>query len=147
MLLLQIFSLSTAPLAATICSCLFLVYGLYMRWMHPLSKFPGPVKASLTNIWKAYWVYKGVLHERLVQLHNEYGPVVRVGPNHLHIWSGEAISPIYKAGRMMGKTEFYDAFTAFNPNLFGGTDENVSLSIHPIVYHKHVFERTYHPLN
>ncbi|KAF9888040.1 hypothetical protein FE257_009304 [Aspergillus nanangensis] len=117
-------SLFTAPLAATLFSCV-LLYMLYMRCIHPLSRFPGPVKASLTNGWKAYWVYKGVLHERLVHLHNKYGPVVRIGPNHLHIWSEEAISPIYKAGRMMGKTEFYDAFTAFNPNLFGGTDENI----------------------
>lgn len=27
----------------------------------------------------------------------------------------------------MGMTEFYDAFTAFNSNLFGGTNEEVSL--------------------
>ncbi|KAL4895982.1 cytochrome P450 [Aspergillus ambiguus] len=110
---------------AVICSGLVLVYVVYMRCMHPLAKYPGPIKASLTNVWKAYWVYKGIIHERLVQLHMQYGPVVRVGPNHLHIWSGDAISPIYKGGRMMGKTEFYDAFTAFNPNLFGGRDENI----------------------
>lgn len=70
-------------------------------------------------------MYKLVLHEKLVELHQKYGPVVRIGPNHLHFWDGEAIAPIYKAGRKMGKTEFYGAFTAFNPNLFGGRDEDV----------------------
>lgn len=100
-------------------------YVSYMRFLHPLSRYPGPAIASLTNAWKAYYVYKLVLHERLVELHQQYGPVVRVGPNHLHFWDGDAISTIYKGGRKMGKTEFYDAFTAFNPNLFGGTDEDV----------------------
>lgn len=100
-------------------------YVSYMRFLHPLSRYPGPEIASLTNAWKAYYVYKLTLHEKLVELHQQYGPVVRVGPNHLHFWDGDAISTIYKGGRKMGKTEFYDAFTAFNPNLFGGTDEDV----------------------
>lgn len=26
----------------------------------------------------------------------------------------------------MGKSEFYDAFTAFNPNIFGTTNDDVS---------------------
>lgn len=100
-------------------------YVSYMRLLHPLARYPGPVLASLTNIWKAYYVYRLDLHEKLVELHKQHGPVVRIGPNHLHFWNGEAISTIYKGGRKMGKTEFYDAFTAFNPNLFGGTDEDV----------------------
>ncbi|KAJ5961039.1 Cytochrome P450 E-class group I [Penicillium vulpinum] len=100
-------------------------YISYMSYFHPLLRYPGPKIASLTNLWKAYYVYKLVLHERLVELHQQYGPVVRIGPNHLHFWDGEAIAPIYKGGRKMGKTEFYNAFTAFNPNLFGGRDEDI----------------------
>ncbi|KAJ5409762.1 Cytochrome P450 E-class group I [Penicillium crustosum] len=94
-------------------------------YFHPLSQYPGPKIAALTSLWRAYYVYKLVLHEKLVELHQQYGPVVRIGPNHLHFWDGEAITPIYKGGRNMGKTEFYDAFTAFNPNLFGGRDEEI----------------------
>ncbi|KAJ0420507.1 cytochrome P450 [Aspergillus carlsbadensis] len=96
-----------------------------MRWFHGLSRYPGPLLASLTNTYKAYYVYNLTLHEKLLELHMRYGPVVRIGPNHLHTWEGEAIATIYKGGRNMGKTEFYDAFTAFNPNLFGGTNEDV----------------------
>lgn len=120
----------TTPLgvaaASTVCSCLLLLYIIYMRFLHPLSQYPGPLIASLTNGFKAYYVYNLVFHEKLIELHKRYGPVVRVGPNHLHFWEADAIAPIYKGGRMMGKTEFYDAFTAFNPNLFGGTNEDVS---------------------
>ncbi|KAJ5468639.1 Cytochrome P450E-classgroup I [Penicillium sp. IBT 31633x] len=119
--------LTLEPLKAIcmITAVVLAVYVSYMAYFHPLSRYPGPKIAALTNLWKAYYVYKLVLHEKLVELHEQYGPVVRVGPNHLHFWDGEAIAPIYKGGRKMGKTEFYDAFTAFNPNLFGGTDEDI----------------------
>lgn len=112
---------------STLSTAVLLIYIIYMRFLHPLSKYPGPLLASLTNTFKAYYVYHAVLHEKLLELHMQYGPVVRVGPNHLHLWDAEAIAPIYKGGRSMGKTEFYDAFTAFNPNLFGGTNEDVRL--------------------
>lgn len=122
--------ISVEPTALTLTLFLLILYILYMRYIHPLSAYPGPLLASLTNFWKAYWVYKLTLHEKLVELHLLYGPVVRIGPNHLHFWNSEAIAPIYKAGRTMGKTEFYHAFTAFNPNLFGGTNEDVRKAVH-----------------
>ncbi|KAJ5774601.1 Cytochrome P450 E-class group I [Penicillium paradoxum] len=121
-------ALSTLPPLGTISlavGVMLMGYVSYMIYFHPLSRYPGPQIASLTNLWKAYYVYKLVLHEKLIELHQQYGPVVRVGPNHLHFWDGEAIAPIYKGGRKMGKTEFYNAFTAFNPNLFGGRDEDI----------------------
>ncbi|KAH6699707.1 putative cytochrome P450 [Leptodontidium sp. 2 PMI_412] len=100
-------------------------YIIYQRFWHPLASYPGPWIASCTNVWKAYYVYNLVFHEKLVKAHQRYGPVVRVGPNHLHFWGADAIAPIYKAGKSVGKTEFYDAFTTFNPNLFGGRDEAI----------------------
>lgn len=100
---------------------------VHRRYFHPLSKFPGPYVASITNWWKTYHVYKLDLHEAVLALHHTFGPVVRIGPNDLHFWDPEAVVAIYKAGRAMPKTEFYDAFTTFNPNLFGTTDDNVSL--------------------
>lgn len=66
--------------------------------------------------------------ETLRQAHEKYGDVVRVGPNDLSFKSGEAVSTIYKAGRSLPKTGFYDGFTAFNPNLFGTKDEEVYFS-------------------
>ncbi|EKV08442.1 hypothetical protein PDIG_59030 [Penicillium digitatum PHI26] len=117
--------LGPVQITSLVIGLLLVVYISYILYFHPLSQYPGPKIASLTSLWRAYYVYKLVLHEKLVELHQQYGPVVRIGPNHLHFWDGEAIAPIYKGGRKMGKTEFYDAFTAFNPNLFGGRDEDV----------------------
>ena len=101
------------------------IYVIYQRFFHPLSRFPGPLVASLTNVWKSYYTYRLDLHEQLAKLHDRYGPVIRVGPNDLHFRTPDAIAPIYKSGRKMPKSPFYDAFTTFNPNLFGTQDEDV----------------------
>src|SRR4030081_1967808 len=42
-------------------------YVVYQRFLHPLASYPGPLAASLTNIWKSYYVYNLVLHEKLVE--------------------------------------------------------------------------------
>ncbi|KAI2780876.1 putative cytochrome P450 [Daldinia loculata] len=112
-------------IAITILLSFLTIYVVYQRFFHPLAKYPGPLLASLSNGWKGYYIYKLSLHEQLLNAHIKYGPVIRVGPNDLHFWGADAISPIYKSERQMAKTEFYDGFTAFKPNLFGGRDEDI----------------------
>jgi hypothetical protein len=104
----------------------FLAYIAYQLFLHPLAKYPGSPLAALTNLWKAYRSYSRTLHDELLRLHGRLGPIIRIGPNNLHFWDAWAIAPLCKTGRSMGKTEFYDAFTAFNPNLFGTRNEAVS---------------------
>ena len=104
-----------------------LVYVFYQRFLHPLSKYPGPFLASLTDVWQAqqFLTLKQPYH--LTELHKKYGPFVRYGPDKLSITSESAIPVIYqKSGRSMPKTEYYDAFGAAHPNVFGMRDEYVS---------------------
>jgi len=75
------------------------------RFFHPLARYLSPLIASLTNVLKTYYIYNLNLHEKLVELHLQYGPVVRIGPNDLHFWTPDSIATIYKGGRMVGKTE------------------------------------------
>lgn len=98
---------------------------VYCTFFHPLAKYPGPAIAKFTNLWKAYQLWSLHMPETLRQLHDKYGEVVRVGPNDLSFNGGKASAQIYKAGRGLPKTKFYDGFTAFNPNLFGTQDEEV----------------------
>ncbi|EXK86379.1 hypothetical protein FOQG_09651 [Fusarium oxysporum f. sp. raphani 54005] len=104
---------------------LVLVYIFYYRYLHPLAKYPGPPLASVTNLWKTYHLWSLHLPHTLVRLHEQYGDVVRVGPNDLSFRNPDAVNTIYKAGRQLQKTAFYDGFTTFNPNLFGTQDEEV----------------------
>ena len=104
----------------------FSLYVLYQRWFHPLAKYPGPFVASFTDLWKVYQMAKTQMPYRLTELHEQYGPIIRTGPNSLSFTDPAAIAPIYQSGRAMEKTAFYDSFTTFNPNVFGTRDEDVS---------------------
>ncbi|KAF5703649.1 cytochrome P450 monooxygenase [Fusarium mundagurra] len=109
----------------TVIGFLVLGYIVYYRYLHPLAKYPGPPLASITNLWKTYHLWNLHLPHTLVRLHEQYGDVVRVGPNDLSFRNPDAVNTIYKAGRQLQKTGFYDGFTTFNPNLFGTQDEEV----------------------
>ncbi|KAH8820178.1 cytochrome P450 [Xylogone sp. PMI_703] len=101
----------------------FLVLWIYRIFFNPIRKIPGPFWARKTHLWKAYHMYKRDLHQVILKAHEKYGPVVRIGPNDVNFQSRDAIDPIYKAGRAMPKTHFYDGFTAIHPNLFSTRDE------------------------
>ncbi|KAM6520189.1 hypothetical protein FALCPG4_013742 [Fusarium falciforme] len=101
------------------------LYVFYYRNIHPLSKYPGPFLASFTNLWKVRQLWSLHLPDTLIALHERHGDVVRIGPNQLSFRQGDAVPKIYKAGRTLAKTPFYDGFTSFNPNLFGTQDEEV----------------------
>ncbi|KAB2568799.1 Cytochrome P450 monooxygenase gsfF [Lasiodiplodia theobromae] len=100
-------------------------YIIYQRFLHPLSRYPGPLLASLSNVWKAYHVYQGDLEYAILKLHQEHGKIVRIGPNHLDISDAAAVKDIYLTGKSFVKSSFYDAFTALRPNIFGTRDENI----------------------
>lgn len=103
---------------------------LYNLFFHPLSKFPGPFWAKQTDVWRTYNLCTKRFPDTLSALHAKYGPVVRIGPNDLSFQSVDAIEAIYKSGRRVSKSEFYDGFTTFHPNLFGTRDEEVRSNDH-----------------
>ncbi|KAI3325683.1 averantin oxidoreductase [Xylariaceae sp. AK1471] len=78
---------------------------IYNIWLHPLSKYPGPRFAAASPLWMVTSYFHGRTPADLLKLHNQYGPVVRTGPNELSY-----INPIqwkeiygYKSG---GQVEF-----------------------------------------
>ncbi|KAH8806130.1 cytochrome P450 [Xylogone sp. PMI_703] len=109
-------------------SCLLfytILYVLYQRFFHPLAKYPGPFFATLTDLGRFNYFYSLKIDQILFELHRKYGPIVRYGPNDLSFWEGKAVVKIYKAGRSMPKSAFYNGFTVFKPNMFGTTDETI----------------------
>lgn len=102
-------------------------YIVYQRLLHPLAKYPGPFLASLTDLWQVHQFMTLQQPYNLTRLHEKYGSVVRYGPDKLSITDEDAIKTIYQTGaRFMPKTEFYDAYGAAHPNVFGMRDEAVS---------------------
>lgn len=117
--------------AVAVCFFLGIVgYVVYQVYFHPLARFPGPFLASVTDLWQVNQFLSLRQPYNLTDLHAKYGQFVRYGPDKLSVTAEDAIPSIYqKGGRMMPKTEYYDAFGAAHPNVFGMRDEEVSISI------------------
>ncbi|KAF4448963.1 cytochrome P450 [Fusarium albosuccineum] len=64
---------------------------LYNVFLHPLRRYPGPRLMAMTRIPYTRMALSGQVHRRILELHQTYGPVVRVAPeilsyNHPDAW-------------------------------------------------------------
>ena len=106
-------------------------YIIYQRFLHPLASYPGPLLASLTDLWQVHQFLSLKQPYTLTDLHEKYGPFVRYSPDKISMTDEEAVTVIYQKGcTSIPKTEFYDAYGAAHPNVFGMRDETVSGSSH-----------------
>ncbi|EUC31177.1 hypothetical protein COCCADRAFT_101960 [Bipolaris zeicola 26-R-13] len=99
---------------------------VYARFFHPLAKYPGPFFASITRLWHIIDVTSGSSDKTQRQLHEKYGPIVRIAPNEVAIADPEAIRTIYSAQSGFTKTDFYLPFRADwarYPDAFTNLDE------------------------
>src|SRR3954453_23572090 len=71
------------------------IHLLYNKFRPGLRGIPGPVLAAYTRLWRLYDVWKGDAHHTAINLHRKYGPLVRIGPNHVSVSDPKEISNIY----------------------------------------------------
>lgn len=76
-------------------SVLLVYVAIYRLVFHPLAQIPGPKLAAISNVWLARHVRDGRARELGKTLHEQYGPVVRVGPDEVWFDSEEAFKEIY----------------------------------------------------
>ncbi|TGJ78464.1 hypothetical protein E0Z10_g10302 [Xylaria hypoxylon] len=106
----------------------YTIQSVQLLFFHPLSKYPGPKLAAISDLW---WVW-GLSTERLPfiirDLHKKHGDVVRVGPNDLSFATVEAYQDIHghvsKGKARFLKTEFYDNDDP-TPRITGARDPEV----------------------
>ncbi|KUJ21564.1 putative cytochrome P450 monooxygenase [Mollisia scopiformis] len=91
-------------------------FSVYRLYLHPNSKFPGPKLWAISRVPMAYNLARGRLPYRIAELHDKYGPVVRVAPNDLSFITAEAWNDIY--GKPVGRPQLAKDPVAFlrNPN-------------------------------
>lgn len=70
-------------------------FGVYRAFYHPLSKFPGPILWAISQLPQTYYLFRGSLPFKILELHNRYGPVVRLAPNELSFTTTDAWNDIY----------------------------------------------------
>ena len=64
----------------------------------PVSKVPGPAYSKFTEIWLMIQEFSGNRRLYIHELHQRYGPVVRLGPNEVSFTSLGAVKEIYTFG-------------------------------------------------
>ncbi|KAF4627990.1 hypothetical protein G7Y89_g10160 [Cudoniella acicularis] len=104
--------------AVSIFASYLLLWATYQVFLHPLSKYPGPLVAKLSDIYSGFYTYKKRLHLTTWNNQRKYGPVVRQGPNKLVFSSitalrGKEKTDIYKNDR----TTKPKAYMALGPGL------------------------------
>ncbi|KAL8344894.1 hypothetical protein RB601_005097 [Gaeumannomyces tritici] len=76
--------------------------------LHPLYRFPGPKLAAATCAYEAYydWRLVGRYSKAVKQMHERYGPLVRIGPGELHCCDSAFTDEIYAgSGRIRDCTQ------------------------------------------
>ncbi|KAJ2904616.1 cytochrome P450 [Zalerion maritima] len=80
----------------------------------PLQAVTGPPISSITSLVLKWHEFRADRTGYIHQLHQRYGPVVRIAPNEVAFASPAAVKEIYGSGGSgYDKTEFYDLFTVF----------------------------------
>ncbi|KAK0637582.1 Cytochrome P450 monooxygenase yanH [Lasiodiplodia hormozganensis] len=86
------------------CAAAVLLYCLcgavYRLYLSPLASFPGPKLAALT-LWYEYYydgIKGGQYTFKLKELHEQYGPIIRISPHELHVNDPAFIDTLYAAG-------------------------------------------------
>jgi cytochrome P450 len=68
---------------------------IYLLHFHPLSQFPGPRLAAISNLWYAYHWFSGRWPWKIENTLHQYGSVVRIAPNELAFFTPQAFTDIY----------------------------------------------------
>ena len=94
-------------------------YILHPLFFGPLSRVPGPKLYALTK-WRLAWDdWTGQRTRAIHTLHLKHGPVVRIGPNEVHLNSLSALRTIHGAGSGFERTSFYAMFDVYGKsNMF-----------------------------
>ncbi|KAI1100847.1 cytochrome P450 [Jackrogersella minutella] len=105
----------------------------YRLLLHPLSQYPGPLLAKLTQGYSGFIAVQKRLHLEIYQYHQRYGPVVRIGPNRLVFNTVTALRDIYQNDRIT-RARCY----VFNPkdkvfNVLNAIDKNIHRSKRQLV--------------
>lgn len=99
--MLLVLSFATSIVAACVVAQI-----VHRIWFHPLAKVPGPVKYSVSYLpFLLQNYYRGVFFRKTPDLIQKYGPMIRVGPNHIML-DGEIAWPQVFSRRKANEAEF-----------------------------------------
>lgn len=116
-------NLDFSSLALLVPLAVFLVH--FVPWVldsKGIRSYPGPFLAKFSDLWLHLASKAGHRSETVHQVHLQYGPIVRIAPNHISIADSDALNIIYGHGNGALKSDFYDAFVSIRRGLFNTRD-------------------------
>lgn len=97
------FLLNSKGTIITVVVILLFLRVLYNLFLHPLRNIPGPFLARSSPFWRLAKYFQGTWHDDILDLHNEYGQVVRISPGEVSFTNQDAIKAIYGHGKHVTK--------------------------------------------
>ncbi|KAL4797409.1 cytochrome P450 [Aspergillus venezuelensis] len=100
---------------------------VYRLFFHPLAKVPGPLLARTTWLYSTWFnIVRGRFYLHIQELHEQYGPIIRITPNEIHLSNPENCEKIHFVGsRFIKDPGFYGAF---------GIDKSIFTTVNPEVH-------------
>ncbi|OIW31159.1 cytochrome P450 [Coniochaeta ligniaria NRRL 30616] len=120
--------LHTTILLLTLSSISLLALALHRLYLSPLSPVPGPRLAALTWLYEFYYdiVLGGQYTFKIIRLHAQYGPIIRINPSEIHIGDPDFYAEVYASGTR--RREKWRFFT----KQFGADDSALSTVDHEL---------------
>ncbi|KAI4596292.1 hypothetical protein KJ359_005421 [Pestalotiopsis sp. 9143b] len=102
----------------------YFTYVAYNYFLHSLRHVPGPFPAKITELWRTRRYMLGNWHQDILDLHNRYGPIVRISPNEVSIVDKNALVSVFGHGKGTRKTSWYDVWKipGVSNSFFNSTD-------------------------
>ncbi|KAK0656434.1 cytochrome P450 CYP542B3 [Cercophora newfieldiana] len=89
---------------------IYTIYGAIWRlYFSPIAHIPGPRLAALTWWYEFYYdiILGGQYVYKMKDLHKEYGPIIRINPEEIHIGDPDFFPQLYGAGLRRDRWRFY----------------------------------------
>ncbi|KAL1639847.1 hypothetical protein SLS58_007591 [Diplodia intermedia] len=109
----------------------YLAYGAVQRlYLSPIAHFPGPRFAALTFWYEFYYdvLCSGRYTWRIAEMHERYGPVVRINPYELHVNVPDFYDTLYASAASGRRTEKW----SWSAKMFGTTQAAVGTASHEL---------------
>ncbi|KAF2834761.1 cytochrome P450 [Patellaria atrata CBS 101060] len=99
----------------------------YRLLLHPLSNIPGPKLAAITRLYEFYFdcILAGKFGFQIEQLHKQYGPIMRIGPNEVHISDPDHFETLHNVTNRIDKDQWYYRFVGSQDAGFGTGDADL----------------------
>ncbi|OLN96955.1 putative sterigmatocystin biosynthesis P450 monooxygenase STCB-like protein 7 [Colletotrichum chlorophyti] len=118
----QLYGGQGASLYALYLGTLILLLFAYRVYSQPLAKLPGTELSKWTDVILKYHWLRGTRSQYVHSLHQQYGPVIRVGPREVSVCDIAAAKQIHSLKGGFVKSNFYEALVPGVQDVFSTRD-------------------------